>query len=478
MMYTIAVKPKTPTILNDETSSVKLPGYELWMCYIENVHVVPGRVDVPRFIRATEETLRFYPHATGQLVRTGDQWEISLTDAPIVVEVEDSGATSSGLDHEWVLQLNLDLSRFLRTKGCEPSRYPGNPALFYSQSNLGSSHSLLFVKLTLAHEETAIGVSWHHTLGDATVLLRFMQLLSRRYQGDDGLPVPAPSFTKRSFYPPDATLIEAYSPLMLHLSHWACPVGEAGQRYAALNQQTAQVHFKITTGQLRTLRDRIVERGAEVRPSLQDCLTAYIVSVIDRHIDVPVTRLTNAASYRAVPGVMDDPAVAGNAIYIIPCILDPKSTLEEVACSIRRSIMQSREPSFVEKYMRVASHLMLSVVNQGRTMCFAAPPGHASVNSNFAIDWHSAHFGYPSRVRFYTSGIDNRYIRVFLSNPDRDKRTAEVDVPLAEEPAGSVADGERSLDVFFAVESKIRDKIQCITLSELSSPVFPANIVA
>ncbi|RDX42657.1 hypothetical protein OH76DRAFT_1301239, partial [Lentinus brumalis] len=82
----------------------------------------------------------------------------------------------------------------------------------HSQPDPGSSHCLLFVKLTIAHEETAIGVSWNHTLGDATVLLWFMQLLSRRYQGDDGPPIPVPSFTKRSFSSPDVALVEAYSP--------------------------------------------------------------------------------------------------------------------------------------------------------------------------------------------------------------------------------------------------------------------------
>ncbi|TFK86065.1 hypothetical protein K466DRAFT_493566 [Polyporus arcularius HHB13444] len=170
---------------------------------------------------------------------------------------------------------------------------------------------------------------------------------------------------------------------MLHLSE-ACPAAEMGQRYAA-NKGAAEVAFKVTTKQLRMLRDRIVEGASlEVRPSLQDCLTAYIVNVINRYIEVPITQLTNVASYRAVPGAVNDPAVAGNAIYVVPCVLSPDSTLEEIACSVRRSIIRAREPSFVEEYMRVANHLMLSACNEDRMMCFADPPGHASVNSNLA----------------------------------------------------------------------------------------------
>ncbi len=36
-MYTIAVKPKTPTILDGETS-LKLPAYDLWTGYVRFVN--------------------------------------------------------------------------------------------------------------------------------------------------------------------------------------------------------------------------------------------------------------------------------------------------------------------------------------------------------------------------------------------------------------------------------------------------------
>ncbi len=73
-------------------------------------------------------------------------------------------------------------------------------------------------------------------------------------------------------------------------------MAEMGQRYAA-NKGAAEVAFKVTTKQLRMLRDRIVEGASlEVRPSLQDCLTAYLVNVINRYIEVPITQLTNVAS--------------------------------------------------------------------------------------------------------------------------------------------------------------------------------------
>ena len=66
------------------------------------------------------------------------------------------------------------------------------------------------------------------------------------------------------------------------------------------------------------------------------------------------------------------------------------SSLADMACSIRQSIMRSREPAFVENYMSVASHLMLTAVNGGQHMFFAAQPGHASVNSNMAYGTSSS----------------------------------------------------------------------------------------
>ena len=55
------------------------------------------------------------------------------------------------------------------------------------------------------------------------------------------------------------------------------------------------------------------------------------------------------------------------------------------------------------------------------------------------IDWHSAHFGFPGKTYFYTSGIEDRYIRIFRSNPPRDS-------------------GE-SLDVLFAISSNVKDEV-------------------
>ena len=69
--------------------------------------------------------------------------------------------------------------------------------------------------------------------------------------------------------------------------------------------------------------------------------------------------------------------------FQVPATLNPTDTaVERIAMQLHSSVARSRQASFVEDYMSVASHLMRSAVDRGHTWFFAAPPGQASVNSN------------------------------------------------------------------------------------------------
>ncbi|KDQ61326.1 hypothetical protein JAAARDRAFT_91404, partial [Jaapia argillacea MUCL 33604] len=147
--------------------------------------------------------------------------------------------------------------------------------------------------------------------------------------------------------------------------------------------------------------------------SLQDCVTAYMVTVLNRCSDVAIRSITNAASYRHLKTKFIDPDVAGNAIYIIksstfePADLTNATRIGE---AIRDSIERSRSPTFVEQWMSVASYLMLSAANSGRSIFFAPESEVLSVNSNLALDWRSIDFGAPgSRSQFFTAGVSNHY---------------------------------------------------------------------
>ncbi|EIW60663.1 uncharacterized protein TRAVEDRAFT_120681 [Trametes versicolor FP-101664 SS1] len=181
---------------------------------------------------------------------------------------------------------------------------------------------------------------------------------------------------------------------MPHLTN-TCPNSELGQRYANINQDTSWVSFKFPGGRLRRLKEHTmsVMEGTTTVLSAQDVLTAYVVNVLNRHsAGGPITRITNAASYRDVPAVVDSPRVAGNAIYIVPTTLGTVSaSLFNTAVAIRNTLSRCRTPAFVEEYMAVASTLMLSAVNGDRTWLFTSTPEKLSVNSNASYVSYKSH---------------------------------------------------------------------------------------
>jgi len=66
------VSPKLPTALVTQTR-VDLPGYDLSLHFdVNNVHVIPTELDVPRFEEALSKALQLYPHVAGQIRCTSD----------------------------------------------------------------------------------------------------------------------------------------------------------------------------------------------------------------------------------------------------------------------------------------------------------------------------------------------------------------------------------------------------------------------
>ncbi|KAI0646775.1 hypothetical protein C8Q79DRAFT_585735 [Trametes meyenii] len=211
--------------------------------------------------------------------------QIVLSNSAIPVEVNKVEDLSATVNDRWVVQRNL--RNFFASRGTPPGTH-------VSSTLKEPSAALLLFKLSFTALETAIGVSWHHTLGDAVVLQRFMRGLSCLYQGNDLGEELKPSFIKREFSPPSESLIERYLPLMQHLAT-TYSYAELGKRYAEKNENAAWVRFKISVEHLRQLRGNIKEAtGREV--SIQDILTAYIVRIFNRCLDTQIAIVTNVAS--------------------------------------------------------------------------------------------------------------------------------------------------------------------------------------
>lgn len=74
----------------------------------------------------------------------------------------------------------------------------------------------------------------------------------------------------------------------------------------------------------------------------------------------------------------------------------------------------------------------------------------------------TAHFGFSGRVRYHTSYIANRYVRLFRANP------IIVDGVVVDDRKGSV-------EVSFLVDEKIRDNVQ-LSLEEQLAQVLDGKL--
>lgn len=81
------------------------------------------------------------------------------------------------------------------------------------------------------------------------------------------------------------------------------------------------------------------------------------------------------------------------------------------------------------------------------------------------LDWQSVDFGYHGRARFHTSGVNERYLRVFRANPRFDEESMDH---------GAGGDVEISLGVPASICDEVLGKLR----DELDSPSFPADVCA
>lgn len=127
-----------------------------------------------------------------------------------------------------------------------------------------------------------------------------MRALSQYYQGLD-LMDPIPSFTKHIFPSPTLQLIDRMSSEMLHLVNTHPPT-ELGKLYASMNQDVVTLQWKFSGQHLRWIRESTSNtahserNGSRIRLSMQDCLSAYMIDIVNRFTSIPIVRVTNAAS--------------------------------------------------------------------------------------------------------------------------------------------------------------------------------------
>ena len=121
-----------------------------------------------------------------------------------------------------------------------------------------------------------------------------MQTLSHAYLGNP-LPSP-PTLAKHAFPIPSQELIEKYKTSMPHLVR-TYHQSELAAQYASTNRAVARVNVRIAGSLLDRLALKVRERTGNAKISRQDCLTAYVVTVLNQCGPLePIKVVTNAAS--------------------------------------------------------------------------------------------------------------------------------------------------------------------------------------
>ncbi|KAJ3775585.1 hypothetical protein FB446DRAFT_724692 [Lentinula raphanica] len=400
------ITPKS-VLLESEEDFVELPPHELWMTFIKNVHDIPDALDLDKFQTALSRTLEIYPHACGRLVKETNErgmscWKIRLTKSTIPLEIVES----EGLPKFTDSVIQDDLAPLL-------------PRTDFDVVN--ADNALISLKLHVSAQRTIIGVAWHHTLGDAATLLRFLTTFSEYYEGHEPDIGSLPVFKKHHFSDPSPAEIQKWLP---HMSHLACTysAAEIQVKYNEGNEPTVPIRAIIKRSDAEAIRRRAQaeqnsNRGLTI--SLQDALSATVVAAINRSYPNSVRRVTNAAGYRQVNAEWNLPNVAGNSIYIVST-RDFDAVFSQdigyVAAMIRKSLLEARKAEYVAGYMSVASHQMALAAENNEQFFFGSDRSTLSVNSNLIFDWQSIGFG-CSNTRFYTPGITRFYLRIFLANP-------------------------------------------------------------
>ncbi|KAF5391838.1 hypothetical protein D9757_001671 [Collybiopsis confluens] len=279
---------------------------------------------------------------------------------------------------------------------------------------------LLRLKIHLSSSSSIIGVAWHHTLGDAATLLRFMIALSDGYQGLTSDSSTHPTFRKYHFPEPDQMKISKWLPHMSHLAH-TYPASEIGAKYTEGGEVIVPIRAIIRRTDADALRKKMhsmLDINSKVQLSIQDCLTATIVTTINSVQPNTVQKVTNVAGFRQVTATWNDSNIAGNSIYIVSTpALDPERSCDptQIARIIRESLLATRTAEYVEEYMSVAGHKMALAAESERHFFFGSERNTISVNSNMALHWQKADFGCPA-TRFFTATITRFYMRVFPAN--------------------------------------------------------------
>ncbi|EJD45495.1 hypothetical protein AURDEDRAFT_184740 [Auricularia subglabra TFB-10046 SS5] len=406
------VRAEEPTVLGSQ-EFYNLRPTDLFLPFsVDTAIVVLGPIDPERLKHALARALSLFPLYAGRLERVGDSWRVRLTNDGALFHVRQSQEATPPIGPDAPVVLA-----------------PFNLTLQINHWNLYSGKSeeaLLRLTLTLGTNWSVVGFSGSHVVGDGYGVALFMRAVSRLYQNLQ------PEDDIAYSYPPNPETVPAEIEIETPWLDRYLPLPSATKSSTNSHPKTLRIDLRLSTSQLTQIRKAILALGpaepGAVSLSLQDCLVSALTVALNRvhaeHNEPLITRATTIVNYRGVEPV---PRVAAcnaliQAVADLPSTSTPSSPsfAYDLATSIRRSLLLSRNPEHVQATVAVNGNKFAAPANATPQLSldFSSVSGALNVNSTRPFDWTKAHFGYEGQARFFHTCSDAaRYIKIFTPNP-------------------------------------------------------------
>ncbi|CAF4674480.1 unnamed protein product [Rotaria sp. Silwood1] len=231
---------------------------------------------------------------------------------------------------------------------------------------------------------------------------------------------PLPIFERRLWREDEAD--QAFLPLMKQLRD-AKPAEEVIN--AVLDHQVHydQLNLHFSGEQLAKLRT--LAGGNSV--TIQDALTAYIILTLNAYCyndndEHRILRTNTVINFRGISDSIAPQGQVSNAVFMmLSDNFDDPYSLSNIAKTIRRSIVESRNSKTLEPRLATFDGLMRNNVRDNKLPDLGCFPNEFAVNSSLRYDWAGlVDFGYTDRCRFYRASTDALFLRVLRLNPEKD----------------------------------------------------------
>ncbi|KAJ7612690.1 hypothetical protein FB45DRAFT_1036904 [Roridomyces roridus] len=442
-------------------------------CPIDVSHFVPGKFDNDRLIAALRETLDYLPHVAARLRIKGDDWWLDAGKRGIPVRFQTT---------EKPLDLHPDLS-------VTPTEIIDSVSNDLScAGDPDWDEPMLHIKVTYCSKtnESAIGLSYNHILGDGDLIVQLLGAWSQYYQGKEPF-LSRPTYEKYLTPQPPAEIndnpdTDTFVTRHLNFLKEVPSREQFLEMDMAARELTTLVDLCFSSQQLEQLRyvadSWTTHSGDPAKgPTPQDALGAYFITTMNRCLDAPVTRVMTTVTSRGIknpddltPGDWRAPGhfAAGNNVLLVytkTLSTEEAHSIGAVAAAMQNSVKEARQYKHAKRFYAICDPVSSRAAEE-QTAFKLWEDGVFGWNAmgRGRSDGDAWHFGFGS-ARFNTYGDHLGTARCFQA-------------PTVRQLDGSWARKGDGLILWAPIPTKIHQQFLTMIAADFNSTAFPNNIAA